>query len=38
MTPLLPLGGLRHHIYSNDRGLPDLEAFIRFELPTTGVV
>jgi penicillin-binding protein 1A len=38
MTPLLPLSGLLHHIYANERDLPDLEPFIRFELPTTGVV
>jgi penicillin-binding protein 1A len=34
---LLPLG-LVHHIYFDRSGLPDLEPFIRFELPTTGTV
>ena len=39
---LLPLvlatGGLAHHIYFDRSGVPDLEPFIRFELPTIGTV
>ena len=39
---LLPLvlatWGLAHHIYLDRSGVPDLETFIRFELPTTGKV
>jgi penicillin-binding protein 1A len=35
---LLPSVGLVHHIYFNRSGLPDLEPFIRFELPTIGQV
>jgi penicillin-binding protein 1A len=35
---LLPAGGLVQHIYFNRSGLPDLEPFIRFELPTIGQV
>jgi penicillin-binding protein 1A len=34
----LPAAGLVSHIYFNRRDLPDLEPFIRFELPTTGQV
>src|SRR5881296_824676 len=30
--------GLAHHIYFDRSGVPDLEAFIRFELATTGKV
>jgi len=29
---------LVHHVYFGRAGLPDLDSFIRFELPTTGVV
>lgn len=35
---LLPAVGLVQHIYFNRSGLPDLEPFIRFELPTIGQV
>lgn len=35
---LLPALGLVQHIYFNRSGLPDLEPFIRFELPTIGQV
>ena len=35
---LLPGVGLVQHIYFNRSGLPDLEPFIRFELPTIGQV
>ena len=35
---LLPAVGLVQHIYFNRSGLPDLDAFIRFELPTIGQV
>ena len=36
--PLFPAAWLVHHVYFNRTGMPDLEAFIRFEPPTTGVV
>jgi penicillin-binding protein 1A len=35
---LLPAVGLVQHIYFNRSGLPDLDPFIRFELPTIGQV
>lgn len=35
---LIPIVGLARYVYSDDRDLPDIEAFIRFELPTTGLV
>lgn len=35
---LLPAVGLVHHIYFDRSELPDLEPFIRFELPTIGQV
>ena len=35
---LLLAGALIHHVYFDRSGLPDLEAFIRFEPPTTGRV
>ena len=35
---LLPAVALVQHIYFNRSGLPDLEPFIRFELPTIGHV
>jgi len=35
---LLPAVGLVQHIYFNRGGLPDLEPFMRFELPTIGQV
>lgn len=35
---LLPPAGLVHHVYFDKRNLPDIEAFIRFELPRTGFV
>ena len=35
---LLPGAGLVQHIYFDRTGLPDLEPFIRFELPTIGQV
>src|ERR1043166_4880870 len=35
---LLPAVGLIHYIYFDRSGLPDLERFIRFEIPTTGEV
>ncbi|MCM2316305.1 MAG: penicillin-binding protein [Thermoanaerobaculia bacterium] len=35
---LLPLLWLVFHVYFDRAGVPDLEAFIRFELPSTGVV
>ena len=36
--PLVPAAWLVHHVYVDRSGMPDLEAFIRFEPPTTGVV
>jgi membrane carboxypeptidase/penicillin-binding protein len=35
---LLPLGSLAEHIYVERSGVPSLDAFVRFELPTTGYV
>ena len=35
---LLPAVGLVQHIYFDRSELPDLEPFIRFELPTIGEV
>ena len=36
--PLYPAAWLVHHVYFDRAALPDLDAFIRFEPPTTGVV
>ena len=36
--PLVPAAWLVHHVYFDRTGMPDIEAFIRFEPPTTGVV
>jgi membrane peptidoglycan carboxypeptidase len=35
---LFPAVWLVHHVYFDRTGLPDLDSFIRFEPPTTGVV
>ena len=35
---LLLSAGFIHHVYFDRSGLPDIERFIRFELPTTGKV
>lgn len=35
---LIPAAWLVHHVYFDHNGAPDLESFIRFEPPTTGVV
>ncbi|MDO8834853.1 MAG: transglycosylase domain-containing protein [Vicinamibacterales bacterium] len=35
---LSPAVWLVHHVYFERAGLPDLEAFIRFEPPTTGII
>jgi penicillin-binding protein 1A len=35
---VLPPVWVLHHIYSDDSDLPNIEPFIRFELPTTGEV
>jgi penicillin-binding protein 1A len=35
---LSPLGWLAYHLYLDRSGVPDLDAFIRFEPPRTGVV
>ena len=44
-VPLLALAllgvgaaSLAHHVYFDRRGLPDLEPFIRFDLPTVGTI
>jgi penicillin-binding protein 1A len=34
----LPAAWLAYHVYFDRTGMPDLESFIRFEPPTTGVV
>jgi penicillin-binding protein 1A len=36
--PLFPVAWLVHHVYFERAGVPDLEPFIRFQPPTTGVV
>ena len=36
--PLVPAAWLVYHVYFDRTGVPDIEAFIRFEPPTTGVV
>jgi penicillin-binding protein 1A len=38
LLPVLPGAALVHHVYSDDTDLPDIEPFIRFELPATGRV
>jgi penicillin-binding protein 1A len=38
VSVLIPTAWLVYHIYFDRGGLPDLESFIRFEPPTTGVV
>lgn len=35
---MVPLVGLTRHVYFDERNLPDIEPFIRFELLTTGQV
>jgi penicillin-binding protein 1A len=35
---LVPTAWLVHHVYFYRGGVPDLEAFLRFEPPTTGVI
>ncbi len=35
---LLPTAGMVQHVYFDESGLPDIEPFIRFDLPTTGQV
>jgi hypothetical protein len=35
---LLPGAWLVHHVYFDRSGVPDIEPFIRFEPPTTGVI
>jgi penicillin-binding protein 1A len=35
---LVPAAWLVHHVYFDRTGVPELESFIRFEPPTTGVV
>src|SRR5262249_54840419 len=34
----LPAAAAVHHVYFDDRALPDFESFLRFEPPTTGRV
>jgi len=36
--PLFLFSGFIHHVYFDRSGLPDIERFIRFELPTTGKI
>ena len=38
MLLLLPMTAIGYHLYFDQRDLPDLERFIRFEVPTTGQV
>jgi len=38
LPPLALAAGLVHHVYFDRSGLPSLDAFVRFELPTTGEV
>ncbi len=38
LLPLLAAAGLVHHVYFDRSGLPELEPFIRFELPISGAV
>jgi len=38
LLPFLPAAALLHHVYFDRSDLPDIEAFIRFELPATGRV
>jgi penicillin-binding protein 1A len=38
LAPLLPAAGVLGYVYLNNNDLPDLESFIRFQLPTTGLV
>jgi len=38
LLPLLALAGVVHHVYFDRSGLPDLEPFIRFELPRIGEI
>ena len=35
---ILPMAGLAYHVYFDESDLPGIEAFVRFELPTTGQV
>lgn len=35
---MVPVLGMTHHVYYDRTDLPDIEPFIRFELPTTGQV
>jgi penicillin-binding protein 1A len=38
LPPLGLAGGLAHHVYFDRSGLPSIDAFVRFEPPTTGQV
>jgi penicillin-binding protein 1A len=38
LPPLALAAGLVHHVYFDRSGLPSLDAFVRFEPPTTGAV
>ena len=38
LPPLVIAAGLVHHVYFDRSGLPSLDGFVRFELPTTGAV
>ncbi len=38
LLPFLPAAALVHHVYFDESDLPDIEPFLRFDLPATGVV
>ncbi len=38
LIALVPVGSVLRYVYFDSEDLPDIERFIRFELPTTGVV
>lgn len=38
LLPLLPAAALVHHVYFDESDLPDIEPFLRFDLPATGRV
>lgn len=38
LLPFLPAAALVHHVYLDETDLPDIEPFLRFDLPATGRV
>ena len=38
LVAFLPVAGVRRYVHTARHDLPDIDSFIRFELPTTGVV